>query len=74
MLKKENLNKRVQELLIEAGYSDNELDPRANKLIELLIEECRDIVAEVYRKTPIEICGYLLSVDEEICKKLYEVN
>jgi len=28
-------------------------------------------VTDVYRKTPLEACGYLLAADEEIAKHFY---
>ncbi len=68
------LNDRVKELMLEAGYAAPELAGRAHKLTELLIEECRNIVSEVYRETPLEHCGYLLKVDEEIAKKLTAIK
>ena len=34
------MNKRLKELMIEAGYAAPELAGRANKLAELIIQEC----------------------------------
>ena len=34
------MNKRLKELMIEAGYAAPELAGRANKLAELIIDEC----------------------------------
>lgn len=34
------MNRRVKELMIEAGYAAPELASRAHKLVELLLEEC----------------------------------
>ncbi len=68
------LNERVKELMLEAGYAAPELAGRANKLTELLIEECRNIILEVYRDTPLESCGYLIRADEEIAEKLIKIN
>ena len=41
---------------------------------ELIVEECRTVVTEVYRKTSLEFCGPLLTVDEEIAKHFYGVE
>lgn len=47
MEEKKKMNKRVRELMIEAGYAAPELAGRANKLVELMIEEFAQR-AEVY--------------------------
>ena len=41
---------------------------------ELIVKECRNVVTEVYRKTPLELCGPLLTADEEIVKHFYGVE
>ena len=41
---------------------------------ELIVEECRNVVTEVYRKTPLELCGPLLTADEKIVKHFYGVE
>jgi hypothetical protein len=38
------------------------------KFAELIVEECRTVVTQVYRNTPLELCGPLLTADEEIAK------
>ena len=47
---------------------------RLEKFAELIVEECRNVVSEVYRKTPLELCGPLLTADEEIAKHFYGVE
>ena len=44
------------------------------KLTELIIEDCRNVLSEVYRNTPLELCGPLLTLDEEILKHFYEIK
>jgi hypothetical protein len=44
------------------------------KFAELIVEECRTVVTEVYRNTPLELCGPLLTADEEIAKHFYGVE
>ena len=34
------MNKRINELMLESGYAAPELAGRANKLAELIIDEC----------------------------------
>ena len=68
------LNDRVKELMLEAGYAAPELAGRAQKLTGLIIEECRNIISEVYRETPLESCGYLIRADEEIAQKLTKIK
>lgn len=41
------------------------------KFAELLIEECRNVVAEVYGKYPLEQAVVFLTLDEEIAKHFY---
>jgi len=45
-----------------------------DKFAELIVEECRTVVTEVYRNTPLELCGPLLTVDDEIAKHFYGVD
>jgi hypothetical protein len=44
------------------------------KFAELIVEECRTVVTEVYRNTPLELCGPLLAADEKIAKHFYGVE
>jgi hypothetical protein len=41
------MNKRLEELMLEAGYAAPELAGRANKLAELIVKEC----AHAYHQT-----------------------
>ena len=47
------MNKRIKELMLEAGYVAPELAPRAQKLAELIIRECIDIAAS--QKNPLTL-------------------
>ena len=40
------MNERIKELMIEAGYAAPELAIRAQKLTELLVRECVDVVGK----------------------------
>jgi len=75
------MNKRIRELAEQAGsthkqnlgvyqfYAD-ELD----KFAELIVEECRTVVCELYHKTPLEHCGVLLTADQAIAEHFYKAN
>jgi hypothetical protein len=75
------MNERIKELLKQAT---KEVDPHDRvwvfskvdqaKFAELIVEECRNVVTEVYRNTPLELCGPLLTADEEIAKHFYGVE
>ena len=71
------MNERIKELVKQAAdYANTYSDAGADvwfeiynkKFAELIVEECRNVVSDVYRKTPLEICGPLLTADEEIAK------
>jgi hypothetical protein len=69
------MNERIKELAEQAetkeiGYYFFDRE----KFAELIVEECRRVIAEVYRKTPLEQCGPLLTADEEIAKHFYGVE
>jgi len=38
---------------------------------ELIIEECRDVLTDVYRGVPLECCGHFLYADEILTKHFY---
>ena len=72
------MNQRIYELVKAAGgisHDDDgqELTPMLvgsglEKFAELLVEELRNVVVEVYRKTPLELCVPLITADEQIAK------
>ncbi len=77
------MNKRIRALAVEAmTYVTH--NPKANKLnsgdmfdekfAELIVQECRTVINDVYHKTPLELCGPLLTVDEEIMNHFYGVE
>ena len=68
------MNERIKLLAIEAGFYANPDVEKFEKFAELIVEECRNVVSDVYRKTPLEICGPLLTADEEIAKHFYGVE
>ena len=76
------MNERIRQLAEQASHQSPDGYPVtipyskdfAEKFAELIVEECRNVVSDVYRKTPLEICGPLLTADEEIAKHFYGVE
>lgn len=69
------MNKRIKELAKQAGWSSFEvLDERNQKFAELIVEECRTVIAEQYHQTSLELCGPLLTADEKIAEHFYGVE
>lgn len=78
------MNDRIKQLAEQSGmrtvtYEDGEetyftesLD--AQKFAELIIEECRNALADEYRKSPIETIGCFIRADEVIAKHFYGVK
>jgi len=56
------------------GIMYNYNDLYTEKFAELIVQECRTVINDVYHKTPLELCGPLLTVDEEIMKHFYRVD
>jgi len=70
------MNDRIKELAKQAAKEMNETGTYTEskfqeKFAELIVEECRNIVIEVYRNTPLELCGSLLIVDEKISEHFF---
>lgn len=84
------MNERIKELVRQAviavddPFPDNPLNDELEKMYipdcfsekfaELIVEECRNVVAEVYRNTSLELCGPLLVADEKIAEHFYGVE
>lgn len=83
------MNERIREMMDEANQyavsKYHELNPGVDstprvleifseKFAELIVEDCRTVISETYRKTPLELCGPLLTADEEIAKHFYGVE
>ena len=74
------MNERIK-LLAEQAYDTIEFNYAPSKEIfnkqkfaELIVEECRTVVNDLYHKTPLELCGPLLTADEEIAKHFFGVE
>lgn len=77
------MNERIQQLADEAAkFSDIMAPPTGEsgdklfveKFAQLIIEDCRAVLYKQYDKTPLELCGPLLTVDEEIMNHFYGVE
>ena len=78
------MNERIKELAKRHGYLRWDQDSQSYELngdidemysfAELIVEECRTVVTEVYRNTPLELCGPLLTADEKIAEHFYGVK
>ena len=74
------MNQHIKQLAVEAGFVDkgNNVTAYLNfdheKFAELIVEECRTVISEVYRNTPLEFCGPLLVVDSELAEHFYGVE
>lgn len=68
------MNDRIKELMMQAGTDTSgkwmSID-NAEKLAELIIEDCREVITTVYRESPLELVGPLLTADEKIMEQFY---
>jgi hypothetical protein len=73
------MNERIKEFARQAGFKVNwqHEDVQAIKMAqykefaELIVEECRNVLTDVYREVPLECSGHLLYADEVIAKHFY---
>lgn len=67
------MNKRIKEILEQVGvkYVSMPDDTVYEKFADLIVEECIAVVIKVYRDTPVELCGPLLTASEEIAEHFY---
>jgi len=76
------MNERIRELIKQMDQAETPTSGGAFTLYdtdleyfaELIVQECRTVINDVYHKTPLELCGPLLTVDEEIMKHFYGVK
>jgi hypothetical protein len=74
------MNDRIRQIADEAAkYSatmflptgENGDDLFIEKFAMLIVEECRNVLTDVYREVPLECSGHLLYADEVIAKHFY---
>ena len=74
------MNERIKQLAEQCGFKSNpDIYDRnqsfdIEKFAELIVEECRTVVNDLYHKTPLELCGPLLTADEKIADHFYGVE
>lgn len=68
------MNEKLVEIAKKALVEHCISHVRLEEFAHLIIEECRNVVSDVYRKTPLEMCGPLLTADEAIAKHFYGEN
>ena len=81
------MNEKIKELAAQAGVLTDWGDDitvgrwgisgnyeQMQQFAELIVQECRTVINDVYHKTPLELCGPLLTVDEEIMNHFYGVD
>lgn len=67
----------IKKLAKQAGYLPDGFGighwdmPECQKFAELIVEELRSVLSDVYRETPLECCGHFLHADEVIMKHFY---
>jgi hypothetical protein len=72
-------NDLIKQFARQAGFKVNwqHEDVQAIKMAqykefaELIVEECRNVLTDVYREVPLECSGHLLYADEVIAKHFY---
>lgn len=73
------MNQKIKDLALKANLEYNVFLPDAwsgenkdlEKFANSIIEECQNVIAEVYREMPLEICGWMLHLDERILDRFY---
>lgn len=80
------MNKQIKRLARQAGaVTGTDLTNVTDALVligeeeiqtfgQLIIEECRNIIDDVYQTTSLELCGPLLTVDEKILNHFHGVE
>jgi len=70
---------KIKELALEANLEYNVFLPDAwtgeskdlEKFAELILNECQNVISEVYREMPLETCGWLLHLEEKVLDRFY---
>jgi len=68
------MNEKIKQLALQAGIQDNPDQEGLTLFAELIVEECRDVLTNVYGKVPLECCGHFLYADEMLAKHFYGVE
>jgi hypothetical protein len=82
------MNEKLKELAEQAGFEitpwgneslpcvhqEGPIDVELEKFAQSIVEECRNVLADVYRQVPLECCGHFLYADEVLAKHFYGVE
>lgn len=76
------MNKQLENLMYKSGLTaqgcwdkmDNYDQQAILEFAQLIVEECRTVISDVYRKTPLEFCGPLLAADQALAEHFYRVE
>ena len=73
------MNKRIRELIEQSydevpGWDATMTVFNKEKFAMLIVEECRNVLADVYSGVPLECCGHFLHADEILAKHFYGVE
>jgi hypothetical protein len=77
------MNERIKQILLQVvpmAGEDGEYLPSLHtpedieKFAMLIVEECRNVLTDVYREVPLECSGHLLYADEVLAKHFYGIN
>ena len=71
------MNQKIKEFALQSGMVDPVMGEKSytnfchEKFASLIIEECQNVIAEVYREMPLETCGWMLHLEEKILDRFY---
>jgi hypothetical protein len=78
------MNERIRLLAEQAFFDDATGQPsdriytfsdhKMQQFAMLIVEECRNVLADVYEGVPLECCGHFLYADEILAKHFYGVE
>lgn len=70
----------IKELALKANLEYDVFLPDAwsgenkdlEKFAQSIIEECRDVIADVYGEMPLETCGWMIHLEDKILDRFYD--
>jgi hypothetical protein len=76
------MNKRIRELMEQASsnacYDEpgqlHLMNDEIEKFAELIVEECRTVINDLYHRMPLQLAVVLIDADNEIMKHFYGVK
>lgn len=68
------MNKLIKKLYLQADFPKFDIENEAERFAELIIEECRTVINDLYHKMPLQLAVVLIDADNEIMKHFYGVE